>query len=272
MGDDPAAPPWLRQGEAVQVLRHVWIQHFHPPDATDQVEWRCAADLPPAPLLISSPYDCAARYSKQRTTAGTGYQVHLTETCDDDQPNLITDVQTTLATTPEHAGTDTIQQQLAARDLLPRAQIVDAGYVIADQLVASQTRGVDLVGPTPPEPGWQAQAREGCAASQFVIDWDAQVATCPAGKTSVIGKPTTNAHAQTMVHIRFAHQDCKAGPVREKCVSSTRARALTIRAHDQNVALQAARQRQTTDAFKATLSSRKASSPARQYCPCRLMH
>ena len=51
--------------------------------------------LPPAPLLISSPYDPEARYGTKRETEWTGYKVHGTETCDDETPNLITDVTTT---------------------------------------------------------------------------------------------------------------------------------------------------------------------------------
>lgn len=258
MIDDPSAPSWLRMVEAIQTLRQVWVQQFHPPDSTGQVQWRCAEDLPPAPLLISSPYDREARWSKKRTTEWTGYTVHFTETCDDDAayPNLITDVQTTLATTPDHAVTGEIQERLAARDLIPDEHSVDAAYVIADHLVASQARSVDLVGPTQAEPGWQARAREGFAASNFVIDWDAEVATCPEGKRSVVWRPTTTANQQAMVNIRFAHTDCKDCPVRSKCVASNRPRALTIRAHDAYVALQAARQRQTTDAFKATYAKR----------------
>ena len=62
------------------------------------MRWRSAEDLPPGALLISSPYDADTRYCEKRTTKWTGYKVHLTETCEDDTPNLITDVQTTPAT------------------------------------------------------------------------------------------------------------------------------------------------------------------------------
>jgi transposase len=152
--------------------------------------------------------------------------------------------------------TAVIQEHLAAHDLLPGEHIVDAGYVTADHLVTSQQQHVDLVGPTPPEPGWQAKAKEGFAASCFVIDWEAQTATCPQGKTSVIWRPTTNKYGQAMVNIRFAHADCQGCAVRSKCVASKRPRALTIRAHDQYVALQAARQRQASEEFKAEYAKR----------------
>lgn len=251
-----ATPGWLREIPAVQILRQVWVQQFYPPDGEGRIRWRTAEDLPPAPLLISSPYDPDARYSRKRDTEWTGYKVQLTESCDDDLPHVITNVETTVAPTADNAMTAVIQEHLAARDLLPGEHIVDAAYVTADHLVTSQQQHVDLVGPTPPEPGWQAKANDGFAASCFVINWEAQTATCPQGKTSVIWKPTTDRHAHDVVNIRFAQVDCHACPVRAHCVSSTRARALTIRAHDQYVALQAARARQTTEVFKAHYAAR----------------
>jgi len=253
---DPSAPTWLRNLPAVEILRQVWVQQFYANDPEEPMRWRVAEDLPPAPRLISSPYDPEARYSKKRETEWVGYKVHLTESCDDKLPHLLTDVLTTPATTPDHAVIGMVQDQLAARDLLPSEHVVDAGYVTAERLVDSQQQEIDLVGPTTPEPGWQAKAGEGFAASCFVIDWDAQRATCPQGKTSVIWKETTDCDNHDVVNIRFATADCRDCPLRPKCVASPRSRSLTIRAHDAYVALQTARKRQHTDGFKATYRTR----------------
>lgn len=76
----PAAPPWLRDLPAVVVLRQVWVQQFYAVAPDAPMRWRKAEDLPPAPLLISSPYDPEARYSKKRETEWVGYKVHLSET------------------------------------------------------------------------------------------------------------------------------------------------------------------------------------------------
>jgi transposase len=135
---DPATPTWMQEIAAVQVLGQVWRQQFYAVADDQPMRWRTAQDLPSAPLLISSPYDPDARYSKKRDTEWVGYKVHLTETCDDDTPHLITDVQTTLATTPDHAVMGLIQERLAARQLLPSQQIVEEAYVTADRLVESQ--------------------------------------------------------------------------------------------------------------------------------------
>jgi transposase len=94
------------------------------------------------------PYDLEARYSRQRETHGVGYKVHLTEPCDADRPALITQVITTPATTQDSQIGPTIHHDLAQRDLLPGAHMLDSGDVDADCLVTAQSRyRLDVVGP-----------------------------------------------------------------------------------------------------------------------------
>jgi transposase len=95
---DPAAPTWLREVPAVEILRQVWVQQYHA-TADGPVRWRDAANLPPVNRLVQSPYDPDARFTTKRETRWTGYKVHLTETCDPDEPHLIVHVETTPATT-----------------------------------------------------------------------------------------------------------------------------------------------------------------------------
>jgi transposase len=69
--------PWLRDLDAIQTLRRVWLQHDH---ASEQgTPWRAAGELPPSSVLITSPSDVEARYSRKKSTAWTGYKVHFTE-------------------------------------------------------------------------------------------------------------------------------------------------------------------------------------------------
>ena len=82
--------------------------------------------------MIGSPYDAEARYSKKRSTEWTGYRAHLTETCDENYPHLIPDVQTTPAPVSDFDMLPTMQAALATREVLPAAQLVDAGDVTAD--------------------------------------------------------------------------------------------------------------------------------------------
>jgi transposase len=253
---NPAAPAWLREVPAVQILRRIWLQQFHATPPGAPARWRTAEDLPPAPLLIGSPHDPDARWSKKRDTEWTGYKVHLTETCDDGAPCILTNVETTVATEADIAMIPTIQAHLAGRDLLPSEHVVDCGYTSADHLVASQAAGTDLLGPIRPDLSWQGRAEEGFGVAHFVVDWAARRATCPRGRHSAIWKPTTDSDGHPVVNIRFAHVDCRACPVRAQCVRTARPRALFIRPQAQHEALQAARQRQTTAAFQAAYAIR----------------
>ena len=101
-------------------------------------------DLPPASLLSQSPYDPDARYCTKRETKWTGYRVHLTETCEPDEPHLVVHVASTPATTHDSKLVETIHANLAANQLLPGEHLVDQGYMDTELLLTSQAEhGVD---------------------------------------------------------------------------------------------------------------------------------
>jgi transposase len=249
-------PPWIRELPAVDILRRVWLQQFY--GSTLPVRWRTAEDLPPSALLICSPYDVEARYAKKRRTEWTGYKVHVTETCEPDAPNLITNVETTPAPVSDFDLPPVIHTHLADRGLLPDEHIVDSGYMTADHIVTSQKEhGVDLVGPVADDASWQGKSQSGFDVATFGINWDQRIATCPQGHTSVLWMPGQDRHDHPVINIRFARKDCLACAVREKCTHSpTQPRMLTVRTQECHEALQTARQRQTTEAFKETYASR----------------
>jgi len=86
----------------------------------------------------------------------------VTETCDEDEPRLITNVETSSGPTADGATTPTIHQSLKDKDLLPERHIVDTGYLDAELLVESQRDfGVDLIGPARRDYKWQAREETG---------------------------------------------------------------------------------------------------------------
>jgi hypothetical protein len=64
----------------------------------------------PAGKKIDSPYDPEATYGNELSTTWTGYEVHLTETCEDDRVHPITDVETTPAVAADADQTASIQR------------------------------------------------------------------------------------------------------------------------------------------------------------------
>lgn len=255
----PDAPPWLREVPAVEVLRQVWLQQFHAPEpppsgsaAAPRVRLRAPEETPPGAQRIVSPYDPEARWSQKRQTTWTGYKVHLTETCEPALPELLTQVETTAASTPDGEALVPIQHGLATKKLLPGEQVVDAGYVDATALVASQaTHGITLLGPAARDTTWQGRAGQGFALADFGVDWAQQTVTCPQGRTSVGWSPSHDSYGNAVIHVRFAPTDCQGCPARTQCTrGATRPRALKLRPQAEHEALAAARQRQVTPAFR----------------------
>ena len=139
------APTTLRQLPAVETLRQLWLQQFYAPEPI--VRLRAQEDRPPCVQQIRSPYDIEARYGTKRTTHWTGYKVHLSESCDENAPRLITHVETTDAPVGDQLATPIIHQALENKELLPQQHLVDAGYTSVHLMVsAKQGFDVELLG------------------------------------------------------------------------------------------------------------------------------
>jgi transposase len=254
---DPTAPEWLRQVPAVEILRQVWVQNYQRVD--DVVRWRSSEDLPPASRYIGSPYDEQAHYGKKRSTQWEGYKVHLTETCEDHLPLIVTHVETTCAPITDDAMTAPIHAELARKELLPDEHIVDTGYIDAQLLVESQQDyQVDLVGPARKNAHWQATANTGYDVDHFPIDWEKQHATCPQGHTSVSWLPAVDNRKNEVIKIKFSTTDCRACPARSLCTPTTSPprRTLTIRRQAHYLALKQRREQEKTRDFTQVYSRR----------------
>jgi transposase len=253
------AMAWLGEIPAVEVLRRVWVQQFWMQDG--QVHWRSNDNIPPASKLISSPYDPEARMSIKRSTVWTGYKVHLTETCDEDTPHLILHVETTPATTQDIEMTEVIHQGLERKHLLPSEHFMDTGYVDGDHIVNAQTRyELELLGPVVSNGSWQARDTQAYDISRFSIDWDQRIVTCPEGKTSrkwTVRQDSDAPHVPHIIRAQFSKQECLACPSRGQCTNAaTNPRQVTLRPQAHHEAIQMARQRQQTQAFKDRYAKR----------------
>jgi transposase len=184
----------------------------------------------------------------------------LTECCDPDTALIITDVKTASASTPDAKVVPEVHQSLAERGLLPSQHLVDSGYIDAELLVSSKEQyGVDLMGPTLQDTQWLAQQAQGFASSDFVIDWEAKSATCPAGHTSTQWQPTRDSDGNPIIQAQFAAKKCEGCACRTQCTRSQQGRRLTLRPEAQQRALLAAREQERTGAFKQEHAARAGS-------------
>jgi transposase len=253
------APSWLREVPAVELLRRAWVQNYLQTD--EEVRWRTETEgIPPALQFISSPYDAEAHYARKRTTSWVGYKVHLTETCDDETPHLITHVETTAAPVADGAVTPVVHHALQEKGLLPASHIVDTGYLDAELLVTSrQEYDVDLLGPARPDVKWQAQAGQGFDAQSFAIDWERQRAICPQGYASISWTPAIDNRQTHVIKIKFSTTTCGACPCRTQCIRSQKKyarRTITVRPREHYLALKARRERTKAPEYKAEYARR----------------
>jgi len=288
------APGWVREVEAVQVLRVVVLQNYTrtvTETGTEVARREAERDgLPPGRFRLSSPYDTDARWGVKRDTFWNGYKVHLSETCDAEEaatsrqgdgagarsqpcpsatagsghserspqrPNLITNVATTAATVPDSAMTEAIHHALDRRGLLPAEHYVDSGYPSAE-LVADAARdyGIALISPMLLDTSRQARAGTGLHAAAFTIDWDRKQVTCPQGQRNVSWSPATQRGTEAIV-VKFAASTCGPCPARDQCTTAARGgRQLTLKPRALHETLQANRAEQDTTAWQARYAIR----------------
>jgi transposase len=235
----------------VETLKKVWQQHYTRNEDDDEIRWRKGAELLRAATTIESPYDTEAHYSRKDQILWTGYKVHLSETCDEHLPRLITNVHTTPSTTQDVACTADIQDDLSRKQLVPFRHFVDAGYIDADLLVESADKyGIELFGPTRGNSSWQSR-EGGLDATQFQIDWNNRQAVCPAGKLSVDWHEcqTNQQQPRQIVKVKFGHKDCLSCEKRAQCVRSKTGgpRQLLLQAKAYHQALEQARALMTSE-------------------------
>ncbi len=252
------APAWLREVPAIEILHRVWVQNYFQDEGG--VRWRSDDDIPPSSQFISSPYDLEAHLGKKGSTCWVGYKVALTETCEDDLPHLITHVETTAGPVADGEVTPAVHRDLHAADLLPAIHLVDTGFLDAELIATSQRDyGVNLLGPTRPDVKWQAKEGTGFDVQRFVVDWEQERATCPAGKTSIGWTPAVDKRTNHVIKIKFSSTDCRTCASRDRCIRSTKKyarRSITIPPKEQYEALKERRAYEQTPEYAAEYARR----------------
>jgi hypothetical protein len=168
------------------------------------------------------------------------------------RPNLITNVATTTSTLPDSKALEGIHQSQQRRGLLPDEHYLDSGYPSAELITGSLVRyGVALITPVLLDTSRQAKAKQGFAACDFTIDWQAQQAICPAGKTSATWNPVVQEGVPKTV-VTFAALDCIPCPFKQQCTTAkSNRRQLSLQPRQMTEALRHARAQQQTNLHQA---------------------
>jgi transposase len=249
MNQVQASRPALAEEEALLILRAVWAQQYA--WEGERLVWRAAKELPPPAERLSSPFDPAARAARKRQTQWLGYKVHLSESCSDSAPHLITQVVTTPSNEADSDSLLTIEQGLAARGLQPQRHYADSGYITAERLVQSRLLyQTELVGPLRQDSSWQARQEAALALADLAIDWQRQEVTCPAGYTCDHWRQKEGSGGRSEILVRFPQAVCSVCPLRPRCTrAKTRGRCLSFQPFPLQEAIVQRRAEQETAAF-----------------------
>lgn len=210
----------------IRALRQILVQNYYW-DAAGRLRWRDDdgdSGLPPSASRIVSPYDLTALHARRgQVTRWTGSLTHVTETCSDDGPNVITDVVTMPATSSDAQVLPGIHTRLECRGLRPAEHLVDGGYTSLVHLEqAEREHQITVVGPLPGNPTHQHRRGEGFARDDFRVDFGQEV-TCPQGQVSASWHgpyPTSSPTAAPLIVARFTKSQCQPCPVRAKCTAA----------------------------------------------------
>jgi len=212
---------------------------------------------------VISTVDPEARHGR-KSRAG-GYDGYKANVAVDPETELVTEVTVTPANTPDADPTMELLPELARN---PHPEGSDTGgdatgaatdedkalVVVADTAYGSGANrralvdaGAELVIKAPPE----ANTTGGFLQSTFVIDLEAQTATCPAGQTTTEFHPAAKGGGR----FQFPPAVCNHCPLRWDCTGSLKGRSLQVGPHHD--LLVTARADQRTDGFKRIYKSKR---------------
>jgi len=242
------APQEVSELPEVKTLRQVLSQQFECQEGQVQVR------KPPikGKGVIQSPHESETRFSKKRSTEWVGYKVQVSETANSDEDNFVTDIETVDANDDDSEAVDGIHRRLQERGLEPNKHYADQGYISGANIAHSAERGIELVGRVAADTSTKAK---GFKQSDFVLDFEHKIATCPNGQTSVSWLERPQEDGYVGVHVLFRHK-CDGCPYRAECAPGKSGRSLEISPYYAQITTR--RAEMTTSEFKEDMKHRPA--------------
>jgi hypothetical protein len=168
----------LGELEAIKLLSRVFEEQF------EVVEGKLQPTAKRPPRSVQNPHDADAHYADKGKKQWVGYKVHVVESVDPEEPakkkgepteSFITEILTTEAAQDEMAGlAEALKRQQEQHEIKPEALYADGGYVTEKTLTEAEQSGMELLGPTRPDPHpgpYNADA--------FSVDIEKRQAICP---------------------------------------------------------------------------------------------
>ena len=206
-----------------------------------------------APDRIVSVHDPEMRHGRKSVSQRfNGFKASLAA---DTESQLVTAVQVLEASQHDSTNADELlEQSEQATDTTVETVLGDSAYGTAEQRIAAQERQRTLIAPLPKAPSTGRFSKE-----EFTIDLVSHTVVCPAGKSTSRWYADTRKTKRGKVfrgkEFRFSPDDCQDCPLAPQCLKPG-AQWRSIRVHEHEAVMQAAREFQRTDHFRSRYRER----------------
>lgn len=211
----------LGELEAIKLLSRVFGEQF------EVVEGKLEPTAKRPPRSVQNPHDPDAHYADKGKRQWVGYKVHVVESVDPEEPaknkgepteSFITEIFTTEAAQNEMAGlAEALKREVEHHEITPAAMYADGGYVTENTLSEAEKSGMELLGPTRPDPH-----KGPYNAEAFSVDIEKRQAVCPQGKTSTQCSHIHDAHMGTEYYRIEWGSQCEGCPIQKPCARSSK--------------------------------------------------
>jgi transposase len=220
-------PPQLSELEGVKLVRRVFSEQF------ELVEGKLQSRTKRSASSVQNPHDPDAHYAQKRKKQWVGYKVHVIESVDparsakkkgEPSENFITEILTSEAGQNEMSGlAEAVDQERQHHAIEPQAMYADAGYVTEKTLTEAEQNGMELLGPTRPDPH-----KGPYNVDVFAVDIEKQRAVCPQGKTSRQCSHIRDRYQGTEYYGLEWGSQCDECPVQRQCTRAKNGRRILV--------------------------------------------
>lgn len=227
--------------ESFELARRLYDEQCVPPQ-TNMPPEKIELQEKPSSSSLQSPSDPDVKYGHK----GKGYEVQLTETCEDGNPfEAVTAVSVNDANEGDQQQlVPALEQTERTCGAAPEALHTDCGYGSGENIVAAKEHGTDLLAPI------GSKASEGVALKDFELDATGeQVLRCPVGEAPV-EQQSTNSNGKLVRLAIFAASTCAGCPLRSQCPTEKRDETRVLRFTAPEAAVARRRLEQETPEFK----------------------
>jgi transposase len=198
---------------------------------------------------IFNPRDPEVKMGIKGKTSWVGSKCHIVETSEEEGTNIITD----MIWQPANQNDNRILDKLEANNNRTGIEVdklfCDSNYVSGDKIAEYEANGKKLMGYMQ---GESSAKPEGFRVTDFRIDMDARVATCPAGnETSDFAE-----QGDGSIHVRFDKSVCQSCSYFDRCVGTCKDKKRILRITKYHKYIQDRRDEQKTHEFRSQMKVR----------------